>query len=465
MQTLGERQNQHTLECSSSSKLCGLMVKVSCEVGTSAVGRKNVSQLSDEALTARRAGQDLRVPVVYVINMWGIPIMPTTPRKARVLLKVGKAEVIRRTPFTIRLNYPTGGNKQPITLGVDAGYLNIGLSAITEAKEVYAAVVKLRKDIVGLLSTRRMYRRTRRSRKTRYRKPRFSNRSKPKNWLAPSIKHKLDSHLKVVEQVKSFLPVSAVIVEVAAFDSQKIQNLEIKGVEYQQGVQKDFWNVREYILYRDGHKCQICKGKSGDKILQVHHIESRKTGSDRPDNLVTLCRNCHWELHAGKTKLPKRKRSNNLRAAAFMTAVRWRLVDELNCEHTYGYITKSRRIELRLPKSHVDDAFVIAKGRNQTRVTQYLTKQVRKQNRKLYKGARSHLRNTAPRFVGGFQRFDKVLWRGVECFVFGRRCSGYFNLRTLTGNRLSASAKMLNLRLLESAKTLLVERSGVSSSA
>jgi hypothetical protein len=258
------------------------------------------------------------------------------------------------------------------------------------------------------------------------------------------------------------LPVSEVIIEVAAFDTQKIQNPEIKGTEYQHGPQKDFWNVREYVLYRDNHKCQICKGKSKDKVLQVHHIESRKTGGNSPSNLITLCKGCHQGLHAGKLKLPKRKRSNSLRAAAFMTMVRRRAVTALECKHTYGYITKSRRIEFGLPKSHVNDAFVIAGAGYQKRTTQYFIKQVRKQNRKLYKGARSHLKNTAPRYVGGFQRYDKVLWKGTECFIAARRRTGYFDLRTLTGKRLSGSANISKLRLLESAKTLLIKRAAAS---
>ena len=86
------------------------------------------------------------------------------------------------------------------------------------------------------------------------------------------------------------LPISKVIVEVAAFDIQKIMNPTISGVNYQNGVQKDSWNVREYVFYRDGHQCQHCKGKSGEKVLQTHHIESRQTGVDRLDNLITLCK-------------------------------------------------------------------------------------------------------------------------------------------------------------------------------
>ena len=144
---------------------------------------------------------------------------------------------------------------------------------------MYSADVELRNDIVDLLSTRRQNRRTRRNR-LRYREPRFNNRmhSKNKGWLAPSIEQKIETHLRVVDDVYKILPIKNIIVETASFDLQKIQNPEISGEEYQQGEQFSFWNVREYILWRDNHECQCCHGKSKDKILNVHHIESRKTG-------------------------------------------------------------------------------------------------------------------------------------------------------------------------------------------
>ena len=125
---------------------------------------------------------------------------------------------------------------------------------------------------------------------------------------------------------------------------------------------------------------------------------------------------------------------------------------------TYGYITKQNRRELELPKSHVHDAFVIAGGNKQKRSpTTYFTKQVRKCNRKLFKGDRSHLPNTAPRFIQGFGRFDKVLWKGQECFIFGRRMTGYFDLRLLDGTKIHASAKIKDLKILEAARTFLTE--------
>ncbi|MDA8140746.1 MAG: HNH endonuclease [Desulfobacteraceae bacterium] len=217
------------------------------------------------------------------------------------------------------------------------------------------------------------------------------------------------------------------------------------------------------MLFRDGHTCQHCKGKSKDPILNVHHIESRQTGGDRPENLITLCETCHDLHHHGAIRLKVRP-SKSFKAETFMTMVRWRLVNRLRemgyaTEHTYGYRTKSGRIALELPKSHVHDAFVIAGGNGQKRLGENLfAQQVRKCNRKLFKGARSHIRNTGPRYIHGFQRFDQVKWKDRECFIFGRRQRGAFNLRTLAGETVHTDARVRDIELLQSATTYLIER-------
>ena len=126
---------------------------------------------------------------VFVKGRDDRPLMPCSPRKARILLKTKKAEVVKLTPFTIKLLHGCSGYKQAITLGVDAGSKTIGLSACTEKQELYKAEVYPRNDVVGLLADRRQYRRSRRNRTTRYRAPRFDNRvhSKHQNtkdgWL------------------------------------------------------------------------------------------------------------------------------------------------------------------------------------------------------------------------------------------------------------------------------------------
>ncbi len=308
---------------------------------------------------------------VYVVNKNGKPLMPTSPAKARRLLKAGKAKVLKRNPFTIQLIYGSSGYKQDIKLGVDTGYKHVGLSAISETKELFSSEVKLRTDIVRLLSEKRMYRRNRRNRLW-YRKARFLNRGIKAGWLSPSVQHRLDSHIKAINFVKSVLPVSQINIEVAAFDIQKIKNPDIQGIEYQNGEQKGFWNVREYVFYRDGHTCQSCNGKSKDKVLNVHHITPKANGgTNKPDNLITLCESCHKAYHNGNLEL-KIKKHKIFKAETVMSILRWKIVNKLReigniISITYGYITKSARIILKLNKTHSNDAFCIVGGNKQER--------------------------------------------------------------------------------------------------
>ena len=250
--------------------------------------------------------------LVYVLNKDGLPLMPTHKLgKVRRLLKDGRAKIVKRNPFTIQLNYECGNYIQNVTLGVDAGSKHIGLSASTDKDELYCSDIELRNDIVELISTRKENRRTRHEH-LRYREPRFDNRiaSKKEGWLAPSVRQKIDCHLKVIENICEILPITEIIVEVAAFDTQLLKAKEegktISGTDYQNGEMKGF-NAREYVLFRDNHECQCCHGKSKDKVLETHHIESRKTGGNAPNNLITLCSTCHKKIHRGET-IPKFKR-------------------------------------------------------------------------------------------------------------------------------------------------------------
>ena len=407
--------------------------------------------------------------MVYVLNENGQPLMPTENyAKVRVLLRQGKAKVVNNCPFTIQLLYSSTNYTQPVTLGVDAGSKHIGLSATTEDKELYAADVELRNDIVKLLATRRTSRRSRRNRKTRYRKPRFNNRKRDKDWLAPSIREKIGTHLKVVDDTCKLLPVSKIIVETASFDIQKIKNPDVSGTDYQQGEQLGFWNVREYVLFRDGHKCQCCKGKSKDKILNVHHIESRQTGGNAPNNLITLCETCHTGYHKGTVKLPaKIKRGMKFKDATFMGIMRWVFYGELKKRYsdvslTYGYITKNTRIKNGLPKEHYVDARCIS-GHPLTRPlgTVFYIKKVRCHNRQIHKftilkkGVRK--RNQAECEVYGFRLYDKVSWKGQICFVFGRRSTGRMDLRLLDGTHINASVGYKNIKLLRMRSNYLIE--------
>lgn len=408
--------------------------------------------------------------MVYVLNQNGQPLMPTENHaKVRILLKQRKAKVIKRCPFTIQLAYDSTNYTQEVTLGVDSGSKHIGLSATTKDKVLFESDVELRNDIVDLLSTRRQNRRTRRTRKTRYRKPRFNNRKRKDGWLAPSVQNKVDSHLTVIRRVHEILPISKIVVEVASFDIQKIKNPTISGTDYQQGEQLDFWNVREYVLFRDGHTCQCCKGKSKDKILNVHHIESRKTGGNAPNNLITLCETCHTGYHKGTVKLPKTiKRGMSFRDATFMGIMRWAFYNKLkeiypNVSLTYGYITKNIRIENNLPKDHYIDARCISGNPlASSDGTVYYQKKVRCHNRQIHKntilngGIRK--RNQAEYEIKGYRLFDTVNYKGNVYTIFGRRNSGFFDIRTLDGTKVNkGSVSCKKLRLIQPNSNYLIE--------
>lgn len=408
--------------------------------------------------------------MVYVISKQGKALMPTDRYgKVRRLLKSGLAHVVRRIPFTIQLYYDTTEITQPITLGIDAGSKFIGVCATTDKKELYAANVELRNDIVDKLSTRRELRKSRRSR-LRHRKSRFNNRvsSKKKGWMAPSVENKIQTHMTVVKNAYKILPISKIVVETASFDIQKIKNSNIEGEDYQNGEQKGFWNIREYVLWRDGYTCQHCHGKSGDKILNVHHLESRKTGGNSPSNLITLCETCHKDYHNRKFEL-KVKRGASFRDAAFMSIMRWAFFERLkqiypNVSMTFGYITKNTRIANGLPKEHYVDARCIS-GNPQAKPLGYYfyQKKVRCQNRQIHKvnilkGGKKKP-NQAPFIVKGFRLFDLVEYQKELFYVFGRRKRGNFDIRRLDGTKVNkGSISYKKLRLVETRRTLLTER-------
>ena len=425
--------------------------------------------------------------MVYVQNRLGQPLMPTKDhRKVRLLLDSGAAVVVKRTPFTIRLTTKAKSYVQPIILGVDAGSKTIGLSASTETEELFAAEVTPRNDVVDNLSTRRGFRRSRRNRKTRYREPRFNNRvrSKHKGWLAPSVEVKIQEHITAVKRVCALLPVGKIVVETAEFDLQLLKAVEAglpvpQGEDYQKGEMLGHYNIRQYVLWRDGYTCRCCGTHGKGVKFHVHHLESRKTGGNAPDNLVTLCDGCHKKFHKGiiTPDILKKRKRRSTRDAAFMGIMRKTLMERLRAElaiqvvETKGYITKYTRVELlKLEKTHTNDALAIAQGRRGFGVEElttipqsdyiYRIRPVRHHNRQLHKatilpgGIRKS--NQAPRYVWGFRLFDKVSYLGEDCFIWGRRSSGSFLLKLLDGTKVKDGVGYKRISLLERSASYLI---------
>lgn len=421
---------------------------------------------------------------VYVLNKHGRPLMPCSPAKARHLLKDGKAVVKHRTPFTIQLVYGSSGYKQKVILGVDAGSKTIGLSASTMTTELFAANVIPRNDIVNKLSTRREFRRNRRNRKTRYCQARFNNRvrTKHKGWLAPSVEVKIQEHITPIKRICDILPISKVVVETAEFDLQKIKAVQLgekvpEGEDYQKGEMYGEYNVRQYVLKRDNYSCRICGCKEAK--FHVHHIETRKAGGNAPDNLITLCENCHEKLHKGAINpdVVGKRKLRSTRDAAFMGIMRktliCRLTDELDIPvaETMGYITKATRTEyLQLAKTHTSDALAIAQGKHGFDINHlttvelsdriYVVKPVKHHNRQLHRATilKNGIRkaNQAIKYVFGYRLFDKVQFNGQDCFIWARRTSGYFAVKTIDGKVIHNSASFKKLKLLEKSNNYLI---------
>jgi len=417
---------------------------------------------------------------VYVLHQDGTPLMPTTPAKARHLLDAGRAVAARRRPFTIRLTVLSGKRVQPVTVGVDPGAKRAGIAATANGRALYQGEVTLRDDVRKRMERRRMYRRSRRSRKCRYRAPRFDNRaaSRCKGRLPPSIRSKIDTTIKIVRRIASFLPISHIRVEVSNFDTQAMQAGRecLAGWAYQRGEQYGWENVKMYIRARDGYRCRYC-GAVMPPDLEVDHVVPRnRGGSDRPDNLVAACHECN-RLKGNRTAAEyghpevQEQARRPLRAAAHTQAGKTATLEALAgiapVEIAYGCATKLDREALGLPKTHYFDAVAVAAGGEPVEaLPDYEAMRVVARGAyRRRKGERSQLAASLPREVFGFRQWDKVaLPDGRIGFVKGRRSSGYFAISDLEGNLIAPSASYKKLRLVERSSTLLTERRKAASS-
>jgi 5-methylcytosine-specific restriction endonuclease McrA len=404
--------------------------------------------------------------------------MPCENVVARLLLKQKKAKVKRKTPFTIKLLYDTTEYVQDCTLGVDTGSSHVGTSVINSKNEVlYMSDVEIRNDIADKMSQRAKYRRNRRNRKTRYRKARWLNRknSIKKDRFSPTMRSKLDSHMKEIEFIKSILPISRLVMETATFDPHLLKNSSLhnpiyKKWGYQQGGNYGFENTKAKVLNRDNYICQHCKGRRKDSKLEVHHIIYRSNGgSDEEDNLITLCHTCHKCVHSKSIKLKLLgKRKGQLKHATQMNSIRLQLLKLCSdAIETFGYITKANRLLLRVDKKHHLDACIIASGGNKFTIRQnilYRKKCIPNGDFQQTKGVRSQQAIPTGK-IQGFRKFDKVRYLGKEYFIKGRMSSGYAILMDIEGNKVDFSSmpkgwktpKLSNCKRISARKTWMVD--------
>ena len=398
--------------------------------------------------------QERSAYMVYVLNQNGQPLMPTNRHgKVKHLLKNKKAKVVSRCPFTIKLLYRSTNYTQPLTLGQDTGSGTHGNAVYSEdGKIVYMSKVIVKNDIADKMTQRVKYRRNRRSRKTRYRKPRFMNRKNSirDDRFSPTMVSKIQSHKREIEFIKSILPVTSTILETAQFDTHLMKNPALANEKvrhwgYQKGTNYGFENTKAMVLNRDGYKCQYCKGKHKDSKLEVHHIVFRSQGgSDEADNLITLCHTCHKALHSGEIH-PKfsGKRKGQLKYATQMNSIRKQLLRIYpDAIETFGMVTKANRLSLGIEKDHHIDACVIASGGDPfvfaTDVV-FVKRNISKGDYQKTKGVRSEQPITTGK-IQGFRKFDKVKYFGNDYFIKGRMSTGYAILMDIEGNKIDFSS-------------------------
>lgn len=375
--------------------------------------------------------------------------MPTTPRRARIFLHARRARVVTREPFTIQLRFETAAYSQPVTVGVDTGSQTVGIATTANREVIFQAEMHLRTDISRKLIQRRQYRRTRRSRKTRYRAVRWANRRRSAGWLPPSLRARADATVKVVRFVARILPISQINVEIGSFDTQKMQNPEVSDVSYQQG-QLQGYQLREYLLAKWQRRCAYCK-MSGIPLQIEHLVPKSRGGSDRASNLVIACDLCNKRKGTrtaeefGYPEIQAQARVP-LKAAAHVssikTAVVKPLVQQFGSERvvmTYGYVTKYQRIQvLNIPKSHVNDAVAIACAIGEVvkpLTVMYQLRCVPRGNYQMYNGKHSEHKVWAPRKIKSWKLYELVEAKGQICYISGRRVNGAFVVKDVRSGK------------------------------
>ena len=320
---------------------------------------------------------------VFVLDKKHEPLMPCHPARARKLLKAGRARVVKTYPFTIRLvdRILENSTVQPVAVKVDPGSKQSGMAVVRDDGKAhhhalfFINLVHRGQVIQERMTARSAFRRRRRGANLRYRAPRFNNRKRPEGWLPPSLQHRVDTTMSWVKKLRKLVPVTALWVENVKFDTQKLQNPEVSGVEYQQGTLFGF-EVREYLFEKFGRKCVYCGVENVP--LNIDHVVPRaKGGSDHVSNLVLACTDCNQKkgaqpLEAFLKDKPqqferiRRQLKAPLRDAAAVNATRWALFNALKqtglpVATGTGAQTKFNRKAFGIPKEHWLDALCVGR--------------------------------------------------------------------------------------------------------
>ena len=405
---------------------------------------------------------------VYVRNQDGHPLMPCTPAKARKLLQAGKARVVIRCPFTIRLSWQCEGHVQEVRAGIDKGSSVTGIACVGKGQVLFAAEIHHRKDVKEKMTERRDRRKSRRARKW-YRPARFDNRasSKRSGRLPPSIKTNVEEVIRVARQIP--LPIALLVIEDVQVDVARLNNPELKGSEYQDPMRLDE-NLRIACLMRDGYQCQQC-GKLHCR-LEAHHVMYREHGGkDTLANLLTLCEACHHQLHEGKITLKVTGVSGHLDQSAQRTMqgksyLYATLGAQMPLFTLFGYQTAASRNARGLLKTHIIDALCLATYHTGELVTEpanniysirFRPRQTRKQFHSLPQKWKGRVRYQVYEELKGFRKGDIVLvkktWVKQVNAIYAE---GRLAFKRVKGE--PANAKPEDCRLLEREQTIMWEK-------
>ena len=398
---------------------------------------------------------------VLVVSSTRQQLMPCTPARARMLLTEKKAAVLNRYPFTIILKDRADGDTQLIELKAYPGSKLTGVALVAEyAKRgktvVFAAEIHHRGQAVKkALDSRRAIRRSRRNRKTRYRAPRFDNRTRPEGWLPPSLMSRVYNMMTWAQRLQRLAPMTSVAVETVRFDMQKMANPEISGVEYQQGTLAGF-EVKQYLLQKWGHRCAYCG--TGNIPLQIEHIIPKsRGGTDRVSNLTLSCEDCNQRknnltaVEFGHPEVQKQALMP-LKDAAAVNATRYAIgntLKSLGSPVTFwsGGRTKFNRNQQGYPKAHwIDAACVGESGAHVKLDSNMAVLQVKscghgcRQMCRMDKFGFSRTSAKSTREVEGFRTGDLVKASvptgkktGIHVGKVAVRTSGYFNVSSTAG--------------------------------
>jgi hypothetical protein len=431
---------------------------------------------------------------VFVLDKRKQPLMDCSEKRARKLLTKKRAVVHKMEPFTIRLKdrLVNESSLQPLHLKLDPGSKITGVAVLAEkegglGKVIYLAELHHKTGIKDKLLKRKIYRKGRRNKNLRYRKPRFLNRKKLNGWLPPSLEARVEQTLNMTAKLRSLLPIKAISTEHVKFDTQRLANPEISGVEYQQGTLLGY-EVREYLLEKFNRKCAYCEAEN-TKLEVEHYYPKSKGGSDRVSNLTLACRDCNedkdnhlpveWiaKLKSSANAIDERRLMNfvklndtlkkPLKDAAIMNATRWRLYEllkatGLSVDCGSGARTKYNRTQQKLPKTHYYDACCVADTPEKLVVsTSFVTtwkalgRGVRQMaNLDKYGFPKSHRQNKKNHF--GFQTGDLVTasvpqgkYQGAWQGKVAVRKSGYFDLKDVSNKRISQGVNYKFIKIIQ----------------